>query len=70
MYSCKMLLEEYCAEAYSKDQYVHKLRQLKKEYKQTKASLTGPQSPVMKHHQVVSDEEDFDIYDTIPSFDF
>ena len=65
-----MLLEEYRAEAYSKDQYVRKLRRLEKEYKQTKASLTGPRSPLAKRRRVVSDEEDSDIYDTIPSSDF
>ena len=51
MSSHKMLLEEYRAEAYSKDQYVRKLKQLEKEHKQTKASLTGPQSPLMKRHR-------------------
>jgi hypothetical protein len=70
MSSRKMLLEEYRAEAYSKDQYVRKLRRLEKDYKQSKALLTGPKSPLMKRRRVVSDEEDSDIYDTIPSSDF
>ena len=48
MSSRKMLLEEYRAEAYSKDQYIRKLKRLEREYKQSKAFLTGPQSPLAK----------------------
>ena len=79
MSSRKMLLEEYRAEAYSKDQYVRKLNRLEKEYKKTKSFLTGPQSPLAKRHsplakrhRAVSDEEDLDsdIYDAIRSSDF
>ena len=72
MSSRKMLLEEYRAEAYSKDQYVRKLKRLEREYKQSKALLTGPQSPLAKRRRLVSDEKDSDRdnYDTIPSSDF